>query len=255
MSAVYCNQCGSPNAAEAVFCSKCGRGISAAGGAPLAAGAAPMPFAPAASPAQNAPHTPTSAVSKVVLIGGLMALVVVGVCVVVVLMLSRGGASTPSQADQATTGAAPQPGTAATSPAGPQVDEAATLAAAQLTQQAAARTAQAKASLRTNPSKYLDASDVGVHDKGIVNSYRELTSLTVLNRSAFAVDSVQGEVDWFDSGGSKIGSTTFTLAGSIPASATVVFSKAQKNLVSGTLQGKATTERVRFTAVNLVETP
>jgi hypothetical protein len=111
----------------------------------------------------------------------------------------------------------------------------------------------AKAALRANPTRFLKLADIGVYDKGIINSYRQLTRLSLLNASDFAVTDVRGEVDWVDAAGNRIGSTVVALAGSIPAGDTKTFSTADGTLQSGTLQGNATTQSVRFTSVTIVE--
>jgi hypothetical protein len=115
--------------------------------------------------------------------------------------------------------------------------------------------ADAKAALRTDPTRFLKARDVGVYDKGIINGYRQLVRVSLLNASAFPVADIRGDVDWIDGTGSRIGSTTFTLTGSIPAGETKGFSTADGSLQSSTLEGNAAAQSVRVTSVTIVEPP
>ena len=113
--------------------------------------------------------------------------------------------------------------------------------------------AQAKAALRADPTRFLKTSDLGFFDKGIINSYRQLSKLSVLNTSKFSVTAMRGEVDWTDAQGKLIGSTVISLAGALPAGDMKTFSTHDRTLQSGTLQGAGTNAAVRFTSVDIVE--
>lgn len=112
---------------------------------------------------------------------------------------------------------------------------------------------QAKLDLRKSPEKHLIAGDLQYYDKGIINEYRQLTKMSVLNRSKFAVTRLAGEVDWFDDNGGKIGSTNFSLRGSIPVGETKWFSTDDGSLKSGTLGGSSKKLGVRFTQLEVIE--
>jgi hypothetical protein len=73
-----------------------------------------------------------------------------------------------------------------------------------------------------------------------------------MNRSKFAVTNVSGEVDWMK-GDVKIGSTVFSLVGSIPAGDTKMFATTNSTLTSTTIRGAADSQVVRFTQVEIVE--
>jgi hypothetical protein len=128
-------------------------------------------------------------------------------------------------------------------------------AAEQLRVEEAARVAQAREQLVKSPSTYLEASDVRYFDKGIVNDYRQITQMRVLNKSKFPVTDVQGEVDWTDDAGRKTGSVPFSIRGSIPAGDTKQFAAQDGSLTNGALQTSVTHAAVRFTHVTIVEAP
>ena len=113
--------------------------------------------------------------------------------------------------------------------------------------------AHAKAALRGDPTRFLKTSDLGFFDKGIINSYRQLSKLSVLNTSKFSVTGMRGQVDWTDAQGKLIGSTVISLAGALPAGDAKTFSTQDRTLQSGTLQGASTNAAVRFTSVDIVE--
>ena len=103
------------------------------------------------------------------------------------------------------------------------------------------------------PGSYLQASDYQTFDKGIVNSYRQLTGITILNTAHYAVTDIQGNVTFLDDQGRQFGTLPFSLRGSIPAGATQVFSARDGTLNSGTLQGKASKLSVAFTHVRVIQ--
>jgi hypothetical protein len=103
------------------------------------------------------------------------------------------------------------------------------------------------------PNNYLEVKHREYYDKGIINDYRTLTSMTVLNRSRHAIHEMSGEVDWLDAQGRKFGSVPFTLKGSIPAGDTKTFTSDAGTLTNGTIQGDAKHAQIRFTRVSVVE--
>ena len=124
--------------------------------------------------------------------------------------------------------------------------------AAELRAQERARERAERVSVLENPGSVLQTSDLKYFDRGFINSYRQLTGITVLNTSRFALNNVRGEVDWLGADGAKFGSVPFTLKGSIPAGDTKVFSDSSGTLQSGTVQGDAKRATIRFTAVEIV---
>jgi hypothetical protein len=131
----------------------------------------------------------------------------------------------------------------------------AALTAEQLLAKQKAAAAAERLNVVRNPNDYLKTSDFKSLDRGIINSYRELTSVTVLNTSKYPLNNLSGEVDWLAEDGSKFGSVPFTLKGSIPAGDTKEFSTEAHTLVSNTVKGNAKRLRVRFTNVEIVGTP
>lgn len=108
-----------------------------------------------------------------------------------------------------------------------------------------------RARLIATPDQFLETSNLVYHDEGIINDYRTLTKVTILNKSRFPVHKLSGEIDWFD-GARKIGSMPLTLTGSVPAGDTKTFASSDGTLQNGTLQGKATAAKIRFTNVAIV---
>lgn len=119
--------------------------------------------------------------------------------------------------------------------------------------QEAEKQAQARSQLLAQPDQYLESSDFTYYDKGIINDYRQLVGVRVLNKSKYPVTDLQGEVDWIDTDGQKVGSVPFTLKGSIAAGATVSFSEQDHTLSNGTLQASAKRARLRFTSIRIAE--
>jgi hypothetical protein len=102
--------------------------------------------------------------------------------------------------------------------------------------------------LAANPDPLLEESEVGIFDKGIVSDYRELISVSVLNKSHVAVHNLSGIVEWLDDSGRTFGVTPFSLKGSIVAGDTKGFSKEVGTLTTGgTVQAAATKARLTFT--------
>jgi hypothetical protein len=104
--------------------------------------------------------------------------------------------------------------------------------------------------LKSNPGKYLRIANHQVRDKGIVNDYRQLSSLTVENQSKHAVKSIRGTVEWIDGAGNVAGSTAFSVEGTITAGDTKTFERG-RGLTSGTIQSDGTA-RIRFDSLEIV---
>lgn len=112
------------------------------------------------------------------------------------------------------------------------------------------------AKLTSKPDTVLETSDLQYVDEGIINDYRQLTGVTVLNKARYcAVKTAEGDVTWFDANGGRFGSTAFTLRRSIPAGATQRFSTADGTLTSRTIQGAAVKAQITFTHVDVIEPP
>jgi hypothetical protein len=75
--------------------------------------------------------------------------------------------------------------------------------------------AEERLNLISNPSLYLQTYDreYSGEDGGVGD--RQLTAVTVMNRSHFAVRDLQGDVVWLDGAEQRIGSTPFSLRGTI----------------------------------------
>jgi len=106
--------------------------------------------------------------------------------------------------------------------------------------------AEARADVLANPGKYLKASDPRTYDKGIINSYRQLVGLTVLNTSKFPLTNVTGTVTWM-SGGATLGTTPFQITGSIAPGQSESFTQAAGTLSAPTTIQGAATPQIAFT--------
>jgi hypothetical protein len=106
--------------------------------------------------------------------------------------------------------------------------------------------------LAVNPDPLLEESDVEYHDKGIVNDYRQLAAVSVLNKAHVAVRNMEGTVEWLTDDGRMVGSTPFTLKGFFPAGGTKRFTTADGTLTAGTIQGAASKARLTFTRADPV---
>jgi hypothetical protein len=71
--------------------------------------------------------------------------------------------------------------------------------------------------LISNPSLYLQTYDREYSGEDAGAGDRQLTAVTVMNRSHFAVRDLQGDVVWLDGAEQRIGSTPFSLRGAIGA--------------------------------------
>jgi hypothetical protein len=75
----------------------------------------------------------------------------------------------------------------------------------------------------------------------------------LLNKSQFPLRDLKGAVEWKNEKGESIGSTPFTLKGSIPSGDTKAFSSSAGTLSSGTIEGNANRVELKFTHVEIVE--
>jgi hypothetical protein len=111
--------------------------------------------------------------------------------------------------------------------------------------------ADARAAVQQHPDAYLKTSNPQT-DNGLFNNKRLLTTVTVLNTSHFALTDLSGTVSWTDGTGASIGTTPFSLAGSIAPGATMTFATANRTLSSGAaISGKANPQ-ITFTHVTIV---
>jgi uncharacterized membrane protein len=118
-------------------------------------------------------------------------------------------------------------------------------------EQEAARVEQERRDVRAG--KYLVTSNLEFFDKGIINDYRQVVGVTVMNRSKYAVTNMSGNVEWIDDSGAATGSVPFSFGGSLPAGDTRRFSQSDGSLRNGTLQTSAKRARIVFTRVDIVE--
>jgi hypothetical protein len=110
---------------------------------------------------------------------------------------------------------------------------------------------QERLNVITNPSMYLDTSGFVFDEEA--SDHEQLLAMTVLNKSAFPVRGLEGDVIWLDDDGHPIGKSRFMLSGSVPPHGNKAFSIADGTMTSGTLTGGALRVGITFTRVNLGE--
>jgi hypothetical protein len=110
---------------------------------------------------------------------------------------------------------------------------------------------QERLNVISNPSMYLDTGAFDFDNDA--TDYEQLLAMTVWNKSPFAVRGLEGDVNWFDEEGRRLGSSRFALTGSVPAHGSRTFSTADGSMTSGTLSGGALTVGIAFTHVNVDE--
>ena len=109
------------------------------------------------------------------------------------------------------------------------------------------------AQMASTPNSLLETSGQRFFDRGIINSYRQIQTMTVLNRARYCVvRSAEGDFTWVDANGARLGSVPFTLSQSIPAGGTVNFSTQAGNMVTGTMAGAGVRVTTSFTRVDVI---
>jgi len=115
--------------------------------------------------------------------------------------------------------------------------------------------AAARKELLDHPDNFLRFSNVEWEDRGVVNSYRELTALTITNASTFKLRIGDAAISWVDEKGGVAGATIFRAAGDLASGATVRYSKADETLESPTIAGALAPGKVSVTTVEIVDPP
>jgi hypothetical protein len=113
--------------------------------------------------------------------------------------------------------------------------------------------AEERMNLLTNPNLYLPTSDREYEGEYGDDTDHQVTSMVVNNTSHFAVGELAGDVVWFDDQDRRLGSTPFSLVGSIPAGQAKRFSVSDATLQSGKLHGVAGAVQVVFAHLKLVD--
>jgi hypothetical protein len=109
-----------------------------------------------------------------------------------------------------------------------------------------------KSQLMANPAPFFQATNPQMFDKGIINSYRHLSSIELTNRSKYPVTNIRASLNFLDANGQLFATIPVQLAGSLAPGASSVFSEQQRTLTSGTVQMTAKPARTTF-AVTHVE--
>lgn len=219
MSLILCSECGTEVSDKAPFCPKCGQ---------------PNPQNSSIRPAKSGCAGAT-------------------LLVVMLIVLAAGGGVIWYITAQQEAAAAAERARVAAIEHQREVEEAAEAARLRAEQEARAREAARRLAATSDPTTVLDLLDSRVYDEGILNDYRTLTKIRLMNRSAYPLRRLSGEVRWFKTSGTYLGSSPFRLSGSIPAGATATFSTRDGTLSCGTIQGNAHRFELRFNAAEIVE--
>jgi hypothetical protein len=110
---------------------------------------------------------------------------------------------------------------------------------------------QERLNVISNPSMYLDTA--GLTFDNDASDHEQLLGMTVWNKSRLTVRGLEGDVFWLDDDGRRIGSTRFTLTGSVPGHGSQAFSISAGTMTSGPLPGGALRVAIAFTHVNVAD--
>src|SRR4051794_32433348 len=106
--------------------------------------------------------------------------------------------------------------------------------------------------LLSNPSIYLEASDLQYNDDAEDTDTWQLIAVTVLNKSHFTVKDLQGDVTWLDDQGQRLGRTPIAIKGSVFAGNTNTFSLQADTLATPPQKGTVASASISFTRAVLV---
>jgi hypothetical protein len=120
--------------------------------------------------------------------------------------------------------------------------------------------AEERMNLLSNPSLYLstgereyDDTDAEARPDAETASVHQLTAMTVANSSRFAVRDLAGDIVWLDEHDRRLGSTPFSLSGTIGPGRAKRFATGDGSMQSGKLQTAAASAQVVFTRVHVVD--
>src|SRR4051812_12701530 len=85
----------------------------------------------------------------------------------------------------------------------------------------------------SNPSVFLDASDLVYDEDASAHDTWQLVAVTVYNKSHFTMRDLRGDITWLDDQGHHIGKSPIALNGFIPAESANSFSIQAGTLTSG----------------------
>jgi hypothetical protein len=125
--------------------------------------------------------------------------------------------------------------------------------AAELERRADDRREYAKAAVLEHPGQYLEFSGVSWYDKGIVNHYRELSSVDVTNHAPFPVRVLKADITWRDeSTKTSYGTVPLALTGTVQPGETKHFASEAGTLDTTTLECEADDLRIDVRQVQLI---
>jgi hypothetical protein len=120
--------------------------------------------------------------------------------------------------------------------------------------------AEERMNLLSNPSLYLSTSgreydglDAAAAPEGETPSVHQLTEMAVYNSSRFAVRDLAGDVVWLDANDRRLGSSPFSLSGTIGPGQAKRFATSDGTMQSGKLNTGAASVQVVFTHVHVVD--
>jgi len=121
-----------------------------------------------------------------------------------------------------------------------------------LAEQQKAKEQEARAQIQNSPNSVLKVTDYAIFDKGIINSYRQISQMTVVNKSTYSLTEIKGEIAWQRDDGSVAGKIPFVINKPIPAGDSKTFSTSDGSLENNTLQTVAKKPVFRFTSARIL---
>jgi len=116
---------------------------------------------------------------------------------------------------------------------------------------AKAKLATERLDVLTNPSVFLDASDLVYDDDASAHDTWQLVAVTVYNRSHFTLRDLRGDITWIDEQGHHIGKSPISLSGFIQAESSNSFSIQASTLTSVPQNGAVESASISFTKVTV----
>lgn len=117
----------------------------------------------------------------------------------------------------------------------------------------ALKEARLKARILSSPNEFLQVGDLAAIDNGIFSSDRQLTKMTVTNRTAYPLTGFSGEVHWMSDKNEVREITLFKLGGSLSPGDTKTFTTGDGSLDTGTTVSHAHKYEVSFKQVKFLE--
>ena len=105
---------------------------------------------------------------------------------------------------------------------------------------------KSKAEFVANPSKFLNAGNWDVYDKGIINSYSRATAIEFTNHSQFDVSDLEGRLTYMDENGHEMATVPFKAEGDVRAGETKKLMVSAGEITGASRHGRILVEKLRI---------